>query len=80
MTEHLVFLPQQAWQCIKGHLGIKDGEIVIKNEACGIVSLSKEDWENIQETLYLFSVPGMKESLLEAMNEPLEQYTEHLDW
>lgn len=35
------------------------------------VLLSSEDWDAIQETLYLLSVPGMRESIEEGMAEPL---------
>ena len=34
--------------------------------------ISEEDWNAIQETLYLISIPGMKESILEAAKEPVE--------
>ena len=39
-----------------------------------------EDWQAIQETLFLLSVPGMRESLEEGMAEPLDQSAEDLDW
>ena len=34
---------------------------------------SKEDWSAIQETSYLLSIPGMHESLKDAMAEPLAE-------
>ena len=37
------------------------------------VILSQDDWESIQETLYLLSIPGMHESLIEGMNTPTDQ-------
>lgn len=43
-----------------------------------LVALS--DWNAMQETLYLLSVPGMRESIRDAMAEPLDQYSETLDW
>jgi hypothetical protein len=33
---------------------------------------SEEGWSAIQETLYLLSIPGMRESIKDAMAEPLE--------
>ena len=36
------------------------------------VLVAEEDWRGIEETLYLFSVPGMREALLEARAEPVE--------
>ena len=44
------------------------------------VLVSEEDWGAIQETLYLLSIPGMRESLLEADEEPLDECDEELDW
>ncbi len=35
--------------------------------------ISQEDWEAIQETLYLMSIPGMKESIIEGANTPIEE-------
>jgi PHD/YefM family antitoxin component YafN of YafNO toxin-antitoxin module len=43
-----------------------------------LVALS--DWNAIQETLYLLSIPGMRESILEAAAEPLDSCSEALDW
>lgn len=37
------------------------------------VLIAAEDWQAIQETLYLLSVPGMCESIKEGMAEPLDQ-------
>ena len=44
------------------------------------VLLSAEDWQSIQETLYLLSVPGMRESIKEGMAEPLSACAKELDW
>lgn len=39
------------------------------------VLLSEEDFEAIQETLYLMSVPGLYEDLKEGLETPLEECT-----
>jgi len=44
------------------------------------VLVSAEDWEAIQETLFLLSVPGMRESIREGMKTPIEECSETLDW
>ncbi len=54
--------------------------IVITGANHRAVLLSEEDWSAIQETLYLLSVPGMRESLLEGMATPLEECTEEVVW
>lgn len=43
---------------------------------------SKDDWNAIQETLYLDSIPGMTDSIIEGMKASKEEcFTEdQLDW
>ena len=56
--------------------------VAISGKRNGAVLVSKEDWEAIQETLYLTSIPGMTESIQEAAAEPIEACTplEDVDW
>lgn len=54
--------------------------IVITGRRHDVVLVSAEDWHAIQETLYLLSVPGMRESIKEGLAEPLERCSEELDW
>jgi len=44
------------------------------------VLLSEEDWNATQETLYLLSTPGVKESILKGRKESLVQCTKTLKW
>ena len=44
------------------------------------VLVSEEDWEAIQETLFLLAVPGMRESIREGMETPVDECVEDLDW
>lgn len=44
------------------------------------VLVSEEDWRAIQETLYLASIPEMRESIREGLKTPVEQCEEELDW
>jgi prevent-host-death family protein len=44
------------------------------------VLISEDDWRGIQETLYLLSVPGMRESIREGLATPAEQMAKDLDW
>jgi len=43
------------------------------------VLLAEEDWRAIQETLHLVSIPGMRESILEGMNEPVDRCSCSID-
>lgn len=48
-----------------------------KNNA---ILIGEEDWRNIQETLYLTSIPGMRESIIEGMKTPLSETSPDLEW
>jgi prevent-host-death family protein len=54
--------------------------VQITGRRCSAVLVSEEDWEALQETLYLLSIPGMRESIIEGLNTPLEETTETIDW
>lgn len=54
--------------------------IVISGKRDSAVLISSEDWSAIQETLYLVSVPGMRESIKEGMAEPVTESARELDW
>jgi antitoxin YefM len=44
------------------------------------VLVSQDDWDSVQETLYLVSIPGMRESILEGMATPPADLPDELDW
>lgn len=54
--------------------------ILIKGKRHAAVLVSEEDWAAIQETLYLLSVPGMRESIREGMETPVDECDEDLAW
>ncbi len=44
------------------------------------VLVSEDDWRAIKETLYLLGIPGMRESIIDGMQTPVEECEEELDW
>ncbi|MEW7986830.1 MAG: type II toxin-antitoxin system Phd/YefM family antitoxin [Candidatus Thiodiazotropha sp.] len=54
--------------------------IVITGKRSNAVLISEEDWNAISETLNLLSIPGMRESIKEGMEMPIEECSEELDW
>lgn len=54
--------------------------IVISGKRSSAVLVSMADWDAIQETLYLLSVPGMRESVKKGMAEPLQKSARELKW
>ena len=54
--------------------------ITITGKRGNAVLLAEEDWNAINETLFLLSVPGMRESIREGMDEKLDNCADSLDW
>jgi antitoxin YefM len=54
--------------------------IQITGKRSNAVLISEDDWRAVQETLYLHSIPGMKESILEGMNTPVDECDEDPGW
>lgn len=56
--------------------------VTITSKTGNAVLISDEDWKDIEETLYLLSVPGLAQSIREAAAEPLSEGTamEEIDW
>jgi prevent-host-death family protein len=54
--------------------------VVISGKRTNAVLVSEEDWSAIQETLYLLAVPGMRESIKDAMAEPIGKSKKALKW
>ncbi|WP_027854979.1 type II toxin-antitoxin system Phd/YefM family antitoxin [Marinobacterium litorale] len=54
--------------------------IIIMGKRNKAVLVYEEDWSAIQETLYLLSVPGMRESIRKGMDTPVDECDEELDW
>jgi len=54
--------------------------VIITGKRNNAVLLSEEDWQAINETLYLLSIPGMRESILEGMATPVEQLDDEVVW
>ena len=44
------------------------------------VLLSVEDWRAIEETIFLTSIPGMRESIIEGLKEDPDECDTKLDW
>jgi antitoxin YefM len=54
--------------------------IKITGKRANGVLISEDDWRSIQETLYLLSIPGMRESIRKGMKEPLEKCSDKPGW
>ena len=54
--------------------------VVISGKRANAVLISEEDWSAIQETLYLLSIPRLRESVRQAMAEPLSKSKKVVKW
>ena len=54
--------------------------IIIAGKGNNAVLVSEEDWSAIQETLFLLSVPNMRESIREGIAASARECDGRLDW
>ncbi len=54
--------------------------VVITGKRGNAVLISEEDWRAIEETLYLVSIPGMRESIVEGLKTPVKECSKDLKW
>jgi len=54
--------------------------VLITGKRNNVVMLSQEDWNAIEETLYLNAIPNMASSIQESMNAPDEEFSENIEW
>ncbi len=54
--------------------------ILISGKRGNAVLISEEDWSSINETLYLLSIPKMRESIKKGLETPVDECDTDLDW
>ena len=54
--------------------------IQIVGKRSSAVLVSEEDWRAIEETLYLDSLPGMRESIKKGLKTPIEKCEKDPGW
>ena len=54
--------------------------IQITGKRSNAVLVAEDDWRSIQETLYLLSIPGMRESIRRGLREPLSKSKTEITW
>ena len=58
----------------------KDREpILITGKQGNAVLIAEDDWRAIEETLYLLSIPGMRDSIRKGMRDPVSRGSRHID-
>jgi prevent-host-death family protein len=54
--------------------------VLITGKQANAVLISEVDWHSIKETVYLLSIPGMRESIIEGLNTPIEECDDEVEW
>ena len=54
--------------------------VIITGKRGNAVLVSEEDWQSLQETLYLLSIPGMRESIRDGLATPVDKCKMDIDW
>lgn len=54
--------------------------ITITGKKGNAVLISEDDWSAINETLTLLNIKGMRESIVEGLQIPLDECGKELDW
>ena len=54
--------------------------VLITGKRANAILISEDDWRAIEETLYLLGLPGMRESILEGMQTPLDECADEVEW
>ncbi len=53
--------------------------IFITGKNSGVL-IGEQDWRDMQETLYLLSIPGMRESIVKGLKTPLSKCSDEVKW
>ena len=60
---------------------IRQGDTIsIATDDGAAMLVNQDDWYGMLETLYLQSIPGMKESIMEGKATPLEECLDSVGW
>lgn len=54
--------------------------IQITGKRHNAILIAEDDWRSIKETLYLLSIPGMRESIRKGLKTPIKKCSKKLDW
>ena len=54
--------------------------IQIAGKRHSAVLVAEDDWRDIQETLHLNSIPGMRDSIFAGLHTPVTECEKELDW
>jgi prevent-host-death family protein len=80
MTNLTVTEARRKLYTLLDEIALSHEPVQISGKRNSAVLVSEEDWRAIKETLFLISIPGMRESIRDGLNTPIEECDEGLDW
>lgn len=60
-------------------VAVNDEKVIVTTKNGNAAIISEEYLRSLEETCYLYSIPGMRERLIEGINTPLSECVE-IDW
>ena len=54
--------------------------VIITGRDSSAVLVNEDDWNAIQETLHLLSIPGMADSIRKGLTTPVDECDEEVHW
>lgn len=54
--------------------------ILITGKRSNAILISEADWKAIQETMYLLSIPGMRQSIRQGIKTPIKECSKEPGW
>jgi prevent-host-death family protein len=54
--------------------------VTITGKRSNAVLISEDDWRAMEETIYLLGIPGMRESIVEGLNTPVDACDDEVEW
>ena len=73
-------LARQTLYNLVDEVSLSHEPVQIAGKRNSAVLISEDDWRAIQETLYLASIPGMKESIVRGLKTPVEKCKKDPGW
>ncbi len=80
MSSHSIHDAQQNLNQLIEQVVESHQPVTIQGDRSRAILLSEDDWTSIQETLYLLSIPGMRESIDQGLKTSIDECDEVLDW
>ncbi|MCD4704610.1 type II toxin-antitoxin system prevent-host-death family antitoxin [bacterium] len=80
MITYKIELAKERFEELLNDVEIQDKIIRISNDTENAILISKCRWNSIKETLFLFSITGMKDSIMKGMEIPVDECSGEVEW